>query len=50
MNLPIRHACALIRVQTKVDEDGPIDLVSRSKPSVRLVGEAVLEVINADRA
>src|SRR5262249_50709766 len=40
----------LERVQPKVDEDWPIRLDSAAEPTVRLIDEPVLEVIDAHRA
>src|SRR5262249_48601325 len=43
-----RQSCSLVGVETQIDEDGPIDLHSGSEPAIRLIGEAILEVVKAD--
>lgn len=49
MSLPLYNACPLVRVQTQIDQDRPVDLLSGTKPAVGLVGEAVLVVIDPHR-
>src|SRR5215470_5350939 len=41
------QSSSLIRVQAQIDKDGPIDLHGGSEPAIRLIGEAVLEVVDA---
>src|SRR5271163_3308262 len=45
--LAVVHSRPFVGVQTEIDEDRPIDLLSGAKPAVGLVGKAVLIVIDA---
>src|SRR5262249_27279218 len=47
--LAIEHAGALIRIEAQIDQDRPVDLLGRAEPAAGLVGEAILEVVDAHR-
>ena len=44
------HASAFIGIEAQIGQDWPVHLLCRAKPTIGLVGEPILVVINADRA
>src|SRR5262249_28328426 len=47
--LAVEHARSLERVQTKIDQDRPVHLERGAEPATRLIGEAVLVIIDPYR-
>src|SRR5262249_61938121 len=47
--LAVEHARALERVQTEVDQDRPVPLDRGAEPATRLIGEAVLVIVDPHR-